>query len=386
MNNLALNITLKKGTATADVPVDLPPLVSESFIFKGDAGNPLLAPRGVFLVDGHLIVSDTGQNRVFIWNDVNKILQSDGYLVPDVILGQTDKNATGRNAGETVSATTLQYPSGLWSDGKRLIVADAWNHRVLIWHTFPTENGQAADIVIGQPDFNSNYPNVKGIGSEVNERSLNWCYGVFSDGERLWIADTGNRRILHYNHIPLENYAAADAVIGKKSFQERDYDNQDAIWPYSVKVSADGHLAITDTQYYRVLLWQNWRNAFTQKADVIIGQPDFDSNGMNQHSLFPQAHTLSWCYDTYFYKNGIFIADSGNSRMLWFEKTPQSFSATADNVIGKPHFNMGSENLDTIFGTEKTLYWPFSLCIEQDLLVLADTGNHRVMINKLLDF
>jgi len=383
MDKFALNITLQKGLT--DTPAsDLPPIVSESFIFKGDASSPLLAPRGVFLANGRLIVSDTGQNRVFIWNDVNKILQSDGYLQPDVILGQNDKNATSRNAGEAVSASTLQYPSGLWSDGQRLIVADAWNHRVLIWHTFPTRHGQAADVVIGQPDFNNNNPNIKGIGYEPDERSLNWCYGVFSNGKRLWIADTGNRRVLYYNHIPIENYTAANVIVGKTSFNERDYDNNDAIWPYSVKISPTGQLAITDTQYYRVLLWQDWRRAFTQKADVIIGQPDFESNGMNQFSLFPQANTLSWCYDSYFYKDGIFITDTGNSRILWFKKTPQVCNVAADNLIGKPHFNMGSENHDTIFGTEKSLYWPFSICIEGNLLALADTGNHRIVIYKLL--
>ena len=301
-----------------------------------------------------------------------------------LVLGQMDKDDTGRNSGKKVSASTLHYPSGIWSDGEKLIVADAWNHRVLIWHSMPTENGQAADVVIGQPDFESNEPNTKGIGANPTERSLNWCYGVFSDGERLWIADTGNRRVLFFNKIPTENYAAADGVIGKSNFNERDYDNADAIWPYSIKVSPKGKLAITDTQYYRVLLWNNWQTAFTQKADAIIGQKDFDSSGANQYGLYPQAHTLNWCYDTCFYKNGIFVADAGNSRVLWFDKTPSVSNPIATNLIGKKDFNTGSENRDTVFGTDKNLYWPFSICIENEIMAIADTGNHRIFLNKLL--
>ena len=42
-------------------------------------------------------------------------------------------------------------------------------------------------------------------------------------------------RVLVFNTIPTENYVAADGVIGKPNFNERDYDNADAIWPYSVK-------------------------------------------------------------------------------------------------------------------------------------------------------
>ena len=358
-------------------------LVSSVSVFYGDMGNPFLAPRGVWLAGGRLMVSDTGQNRIFIWNDVNEIFQSNGFKSPDVILGQFSKDTTGRNAGQNVSATTLQYPSGLWSDGRRLIVADAWNHRVLIWQTFPAQNGQSADVVIGQPNFFNNQPNVKGVGQSPSERSLNWCYGVFSDGEQLWIADTGNRRVLYYQRIPDQNYAAADAVIGKSDFSERDYDYHDAIWPYSVEIAPNEQMAIADTQYYRILLWHNWRDAFAQPADIIIGQPDFQNNGMNQFGLFPQANTLSWCYDTFFYHSGIWVADTGNSRVLWFKNVPRISNASADALIGKPNFNLSSENADTAFSTAKMLYWPFSICIEQQMLAVADTGNHRIVIYQL---
>ncbi len=106
---------------------------------------------------------------------------------------------------------------------------------------------------------------------------------------------------------------------------------------------------------------------------------------MNQYDLFPRADTLSWCYDAEFYKEGLLIADTGNSRILGFEQIPSSFGAAADNLIGKPHFRMGSENAATIFGTEAQLYWPFSISVEADFLALADTGNHRVSLQKFSD-
>jgi len=247
----------------------------------------------------------------------------------------------------------------------------------------PTEDGQPADVVIGQPDFHHNDPNVKGVGSSPTSQSLNWPYGVFSDGKQLWIADTGNRRVLYYKDIPSENYAAADKVFGKPTFKERDYENNDPIWPYSVKVSPNGQMAITDTQYYRVLIWHDWTTAETQKADVIIGQESFEGNGQNQFNWFPKANTLNWCYDTCFYKEGLWVADTGSSRVLWFDKIPTEHNTPAVNLFGQDNFNTGSENKNTIWSTEGSMYWPFQICIENQTMVIVDTGNHRVIIKEL---
>ncbi|MFN4144696.1 MAG: hypothetical protein ACK4GN_02650 [Runella sp.] len=357
----------------------LPSLSKHSHIFKGDEASPLLAPRGVWLLADRLIVSDTGQNRVFVWNS----LSEHTFAAPDVVLGQTETTDTGRNAGHEATARTLQYPSGVWSDGQRLIVADAWNHRVLIWHQFPTQHGQLADVVVGQPTFHHNQPNVEGIGATPTAHSLNWPYGVFSDGVGLWIADTGNRRVLFYAQIPTQNFTPADSVIGKPDFYTRDYENHEPIWPYSVRVSAQGQMLIADTQYYRCLLWYHWQDALTRPADIIIGQPHFEANGMNQFDLYPKQNSLSWTYDAVFYKNGIFVADTGNSRILWFESLPTQNAALATNLIGQKKFNVGSENPNTRYGTELQLYWPFSISVCNNTLAVADTGNHRIIFYHL---
>lgn len=355
-------------------------LISGTRIFEGEADNPFLAPRGVCIRQNRLIVSDTGQNRVFIWNEIPQ----NRYQAPDITLGQPDASGVGRNSGGKVTASTLMYPSGVWSDGNRLIVADAWNHRVLIWHTFPTSDGQPADTVVGQPDFTSNEPNVAGISHPPSAQSLNWPYGVFSDGTALWIADTGNRRVLYYPEIPTQNYTPAQGVIGKATFDDRDYDHQDAIWPYSVKISANGQMAITDTQYYRVLLWHKWQDGLSQQADVVIGQPSFDANGQNQFGWFPEAHSLNWCYDTCFYQEGLWVADTGNSRILWHSTLPTAHDAAAVALLGQDNFNTGSENKNSIQSTEGSYYWPFSLSIESGILAVADTGNHRIIFNDLI--
>lgn len=351
-------------------------------LFYGSKENPFLAPRGVFFTGKHLIVSDTGQNRIFIWKGSPSGLSTSTHKSPDVVLGHADETGTGRNDGKEAAADTLHYPSGVWSNNEKLIVADAWNHRVLIWHTFPKMHGQPADVVLGQPDFSNTQPNNQGVNTPPKANSLYWPYGVFSDGKSLWIADTGNRRVLYFDEIPTQNYSEAVEVIGQDNFTQRDYDSQNAIWPYSVKVSKNGELAITDTSYYRVLLWKNWQAAFNENAHIIIGQKNFEGNGQNQHSFFPQAHTLNWCYDTAFTKNGIWVADTGNSRIVGWEKLPHQNNQIGTKLIGQENFTSGSENMNSIKAADKSLYWPFSLCSHQGELYIADTGNHRIIIRK----
>lgn len=350
--------------------------------FLGESGNPLLAPRGVHLTNGKLIVADTGQNRVFIWNE----LPHSPYADADVVLGQTQTGATARNAGGGVDASSLLYPSGLWSDGERLVICDAWNHRVLIWQSFPTDHGQPADLVLGQPDFQSNDPNVGGIGTPPNSQSLNWPYGVDSDGERLFIADTGNRRVLVFDQWPTENFTAASAVIGKPNFTERDYDHTQPIWPYSVKLGPNGQIAIADTQYYRVLLYADWQAILknpTAQAPTLIGQASLTDNGQNQFGWFPKAHTLNWCYDACFWQDGLLVADTGNSRVLQFQQLPTANNQAADALLGQASFEQGIENRNSIEAADNSLYWPFHLAVSDDLLAIADTGNHRIVMHQL---
>lgn len=382
-SNNVLNITLRKaGVNFANKVMLTKKIEGEKKIFLGDPDSPFLAPRGVFVCGSKLLVSDTGQNRVFIWNK----FPTQTKQKPDLVIGQPNHMNTGRNAGGATNSQSLQYPSAVWTDSEKLVIADAWNHRVLIWNKFPTQDYQPADVVIGQRDFFSNLPNKHGVNTEPSASSLYWPYGVAVYDGKLFVADTGNRRVLVYDQIPNRIGQSADFVIGQEGFESRSYDSNNAVWPYSIALGPNGELAITDTQYYRVLLWDHWKQAMKERAHSIIGQQDFAGNGQNQFGFQPGPNTLNWCYFANFFQNGIFVLDTGNSRVLWFETVPQNNDAPANSLIGKPDFYTGSEFADTVFGTEKSLYWPFSfgLSSTSSQIIIADTGNHRIVICDLL--
>lgn len=350
----------------------------DQLFFYGATESPFLAPRGVFISPlGHLIVSDTGQNRIFIWNRI----PNEAQVAPDVVIGQSDTIQTGRNNDFRNTGMGLQYPSGIWSDGKRLAIADAWNHRVLLWHQLPGKDGQAADVVLGQESLFENKPNRKGLGHKPEANTLYWPYGVWCEGSNLWIADTGNRRLLYFNQWPTQHGFAAQSVLGQADFNSREFEPAFFTWPYAMSISELGQLAVSDTQSYRVGIWSHWQDASKQTADYWLGQNGQENAEPNRNRALPGADTLYWNYHCCFYRNGLWVADTANSRVLYFkdqEKTARYFLGTNSIQSSGEFDTQNPENKDR-------MYWPFCLSQQGNRLAVADTGNHRIIIYTLLD-
>ena len=164
-----------------------------------------------------------------------------------------------------------------------LAVADAWNHRVLIWHGFPRTSNQPADIVLGQVDFAGGLAN-RGADAPGGD-TLNWCYGVTIADGRLFVADTGNRRVLMWNRIPERNGAPADLVMGQADFACRDENAGRAIgaigmrWPHAV-VAADSALMVADAGNNRIMVWRSMPERNGAPCDFVLGQAGVDASGI----------------------------------------------------------------------------------------------------------
>lgn len=172
---------------------------------SGCSATQFSTPDMIFFAAEKMVVADSGNNRVLIYNSIPN---SNG-VTPDLVLGQA--NFTTCSAPTTHSSTTLLAPSAIWTDGTKLIVSDADANRVLIWNNFPTQNNQAADVVIGQATFSAS-------SSGSGAANLNRPWGVASDGTQLWVSDHLNHRVLIWNSIPTTNGAWADVVLGQPDF------------------------------------------------------------------------------------------------------------------------------------------------------------------------
>ncbi len=180
------------------------------YLTAADVGG--FGPGAVAAAGGKLVVSDLTNHRVLIWDATPT-----ADTAPDLVLGQVDFTGTSPNAGATATANTLYEPAGVWTDGQRLVVNDAYNNRVLIWNTFPTENDQAADLVLGQTDFNSTSAN-QGLAAPTDGTLSQPYTGVYAFGNQLFVADELNHRVLIWNHWPTANGQVADRVLGQPDF------------------------------------------------------------------------------------------------------------------------------------------------------------------------
>ncbi|MBI4358319.1 MAG: NHL repeat-containing protein, partial [Candidatus Omnitrophica bacterium] len=303
----------------------------------------------------------------------NKIPTSNGTPA-DVVVGQPDFG--------TVSSGTTQIkfntPRGVFFDGQRLFVADTFNSRVLIWNSLPQANGVPADIVLGHSDFTSNAQN---DGGAVRPNTLFAPESVQSDGKRLFVCDRGNNRILIYNTIPTSNFASADGVvIGQPDLFSGTANNggrgsASLNNPESIALAGE-KLFVLDTFNQRVLIWNRIPTTNFASADVVIGQPDFVSATANNGGLGPQA--LSAALGIFSDGKRMILSDSGNHRTLIWNTIPTRNFTSADIVLGQPDFISGSANSGGVSAKSSNVPCPSSF--DGKRLFVADASNNRVLI------
>ncbi len=130
-----------------------------------------------------------------------------------MVLGQPDGETEGHAAGGRGPERGMNLPTGVLVHDGRLIVADAWHHRILVWNTVPETSDVAPDLVLGQPDATSVEENRGGELFGVDAATGRSVSRVV--GSTFWVADTGNRRVLGWrNGIP-EPDQPADIVLGQ---------------------------------------------------------------------------------------------------------------------------------------------------------------------------
>ena len=147
-------------------------------------------PVSVSANAGKLAVTDRFNNRVLIWNSIPS---SD--TPPDIVLGQPNFNT--HNSGTGLNNMDFPGQVSITPDGK-VLVADSDNNRVLVWTSFPTSSGQAANYAIPVTDY-------------VNFGD-SWPWGVWSDGTKVVVSATVAQAVLFWDAFPGPN-TAPDVVL-----------------------------------------------------------------------------------------------------------------------------------------------------------------------------
>lgn len=297
----------------------------------------------------------------------------------DVVLGQPDFVSEGPNAGGRTVANGLHLPTGVGIFENHLFVADAWHHRILVWNALPLESSTPPDYAIGQADLESAEPN---RGAAVSVSGFFWPYGIGFVAGWFYVADTGNRRVLGWRGLP-ERDRPADLVIGQDA-PDQGLENRGAApcarsfrWPHAVTGTADV-LYVADAGNHRVLGWSPGPDR-DRDADLVLGQADFLSSSEFPYIVQGPAR-LRFPYGAACDGQTLAVADTANNRVLcWHSLPTQGCARPADLVIGQTGFDAHGENRWTAV-TPETLCWPYGIWLHNGLLAVADSGNNRVMM------
>lgn len=340
----------------------------------------LFGPRQVYCDHSRIILADSGNNRVLIWNSPITRNGQDA----DVVIGQSDFVSGLANQGGTASAFSLRNPLGVYSDGTRLFITDSANNRILIYHNIPTTNGAAADLVLGQPNMTT-------VGSATSSVKLASPRNTFLGTNYLWVSDTANNRILGWNlSSSISTWSdgkAADIVLGQDNFTTKLPNRGGAIslltmrYPMSILEHA-GQLFVSDFYNARILAWNSIPSVNGEAASFQLGQND-DTKGDNLPQLVSDKSFANAIEAVTTSDNKIFVLDSQANRLLRFP-LPTENNPQADLLIGQPDFYTAlfDGKPDVLIPSAATFRYPSSIYYDHldNSLFVIDSASNRVLV------
>lgn len=285
-----------------------------------------------------------------------------------------------------ISLTEGPEPNNMAVDNNHnLYVVDKWNQRVLKYNDPFSEDKSGgkgdtiADQVWGQPDFTSkgcNRSSIEGQSCAVvnNPTQNSVCFDcheievtlsefngsgldVDQNGENIYVADGANHRVIRFpvaSGFPKGN-SNADLVIGQKNFSSRD---SRSCVNYPTIPSGDflcrpkvarfnpltKQLFILDWPeeiiLFRILIYNQPFSNGMQPSEIIYGSPRDEYK-----NLINKAGQANWSYFRLnrpmgleidpFIPNAFWLADTGHSRALYFQKINGKWQPT--KVIPQPN-------------------------------------------------
>ncbi len=304
------------------------------FFFAFNAGRYQMAGSPAAHVGqegGILAVPDYWNHRVLLFD-----LRSDGSVASHEargLVGQErfDQMEIGQGPAR------FQFPAACAFDptGKRLFVADEYNHRVL---EFDMHTPSQAVRVFGQRNFDDwGYDSTKGdlvwdstrddvrgpkLVRKAHSRGMFLPRGVASDGRRLFVADGDNHRVLVFDLAGKENGPAASHVLGQEDFggylpnRGGKPSLESMVFPGALAVDASGRfLLVADTLNYRLLVFDvesTIENGMPAMAAVTL--PEIEARDLPNP---PYQRTIAGAVaiDT---RGQVFVADRRGMRVVTY--------------------------------------------------------------------
>jgi len=273
------------------------------------------------------------------------------------VYGQASYTTTATGLSDTTFAGNV---AGVYTDMTGLFVTDLGGHRILFFAGTST----TATRVYGQGGLFT-----AGAATTTADGLTN-PQGVTSDATGVYIVDNGNHRVLFYSGTS----TTATRVYGQINATTAGGPNAGGFSASSLNaprgIHADGTgVYVADVSNHRVLYYPGTSTVATR----VYGQVDLTTNGGANRGGGAAADTLN---NPWFVKSdpdGVYISDSGNNRVLFYPGT----STTATRVFGQPTMTDNAANNGGV--SANSLSSPFGLHVGVTGLYVADNGNQRVL-------
>lgn len=282
----------------ASLVIGQPDMVTGNNPGASPSASDLNAPKGLaFDSSGNLWVADVGYNRVLKFT--TPLVSGESATLA---IGQSNftsgtfPNVPGCPPNCPPSQSSLDGPIALAFDSSgNLWVSDWSNHRVVEYNQ-PFSMGQNAALVIGGPDFNSNYGFCPGLDPDK-------CFAppdsiAFDHSGNLWVSDVGDSRVLGFLS-PLSSSQSASLVLGLPDltseapfFGAPSAGNMSA--PNGLAFDSSGNLWVADTGFNRVLEFvPGTASVTTTTTSSSVGSTTTTTLSQQQSSTQTQSSTTS---------------------------------------------------------------------------------------------
>jgi uncharacterized protein (TIGR03437 family) len=390
-------------------------------------GRELYSPQGIAVDNSAsppiVYVADTGNNRVLAWKNAASF--SNGAMA-DLVIGQPDRFSTVAYGPGTTFSTGLYYPTGLAVYKSDLYVADSGNNRVLRYPKPFSQTSQypLPDLYVGQPNSSSRVPDqpngqvsAQGIYTASTSGVL-VANIAFDSAGNLWMTDPGNRRVLRFPaaavakggggltadiQIGQVDFVSAQQALNPNSGLSQLVTNQFAV-PAGIAFDAAGNLFVSDSDLSgsclpgRVLVFTASSllpTSYISAARIVgMSSPSSTCGGTTLSQTQINRTLMIDPQGIFMLPNnqGIGVVDTQSNRILIFDPytlwpdPSTSFSPQATTILGQanscvanPGAACRAANNGNPSPSASTLAYPSSVALAGTDLLIADSGNNRVI-------
>jgi len=274
---------------TSNTPPDLV-LGQKNFITNnpGKGADQMNWPVGVTTDGTHVLVADTYNDRVLIWN-----------LIPT-------KNG---QPADLIIESKLRWPWDVWTNGNKLAISNTGGSSVFLWNSFPATSSEPPDTVL------------------TAQGKMGTPRGITSNGQYLIVADHNNKAVNSQSATFVwKNWPASDVV----------YDFLLDGWRTGTFLP-DGRLALLSTTHFAPSLWNIPPIGSDDKPDLELTQ----IQGPGGQLETGDGSDIVWAEDR------LYLSLSNGNKILVYNSVPDSSTDRADFAIGAP--DIKTNTLETNF-------------------------------------